>query len=343
MAGSLDRWLRRPLSDRSLGGFVLYRLRWALAALIGLFVVATVGYVVISGFGWLDAAYMTVITLSTVGYAEVHHLDSAGRLFTMGVIITSFATLVYAAAMVTELFTSGRAVEHLNQARGRRMRHVLEDHVIVVGFGRVGQAVANGIVDLGVPCLVIDRGGEHESAIQGAGCVAMVGDATDEADLVEAGIHRARALVAAAEQDDINLVITLTARALRADLRIVSRVNEAGWKDRIVRAGADVAQSPYPSYGVSLANSAVRPDILDVHSLPLLGLGTEEIAVREGSPLVGRRPTELGELARGVHVVGLRRDQRLHRWHDVEGSICAGDVLVALGTPDCLRELARQS
>jgi voltage-gated potassium channel len=343
MGGSVARWLRRPMSERSLGGFVLYQLRWALVALIVLFGGATIGYVVIDGFGWLDAAYMTVITLSTVGYGEVHHLDSAGRLFTIGVIITSFGTLVYAAAMVTELFTSGRAIRHLNQARGRRMRHALEDHVIVVGFGRVGQAVAIGVRGLGVACLVVDRNGDHEAAIRESGCVSMVGDATDEADLLEAGLPRARALVAAAEQDDINLVITLTARALRPDLRIVSRVNEAGWRDRIVRAGADVAQSPYPSYGLSLASSAISPDILDMHSLPLLGLGTEEIEVSPDSPLVGRYLSDLGEAAPGVHVVGLRRDQQLQRWHDVEGAIRVGDILVALGTPDFLRALARQT
>jgi voltage-gated potassium channel len=343
MPNSVGRWIRRPLRERSLGGFVLYQLRWALVGLIVLFAGATIGYVVIDGFGWLDAAYMTVITLSTVGYGEVHHLDSAGRLFTIGVIVASFGTLVYAAAMVTELFTSGRAIKHLNQARGRRMRHALEGHVIVVGFGRVGQAVADGVRDQGVPCLVLDRSADHEAAIRGAGCVALVGDATDEADLVEAGLHRARALVAAAEQDDINLVITLTARALRPDLRIVSRVNEEGWRDRIMRAGADVAQSPYPSYGLSLASSATSHDVLDMHSLPLLGLGTEEIEISAHSPLVGRRLSELGSAAPGVHVIGLRRDQRLQRWHDVEGDVRVGDVLVALGTPDFLSALARDS
>jgi uncharacterized protein with PhoU and TrkA domain len=80
-----------------------------------------------------------------------------------------------------------------------------------------------------------------------------------------------------------------------------------------------------------------------MHSLPILGLGTEEIEVSAHSPLVGRRLSEIGEAAPGVHVVGLRRDQRLQRWHDVDGEIRAGDVLVALGTPDFLRALARES
>jgi len=145
--------------------------------------------------------------------------------------------------------------------------------------------------------------------------------------------------VAAAEQDDINLVITLTARAMRPDLRIISRVNEASWHDRIVRAGANVVQSPYPSYGMSLATLAIAPTVLDFHALPLLGLGTEEIEVQDGSSYVGFRLSELERLHHGVHIVGLRREERLQRWTDVDDAIRSGDVLVALGTPEALRSM----
>jgi len=256
------------------------------------------------------------------------------------VIIASFGTLVYSATMITELFTSGSALEYLRESRGRRMRNELSDHVIVVGFGRVGQAVAKGLTDLGTPCLVMDHQGEVEPSIRELGAVPLIGDATDEAALVEAGIHKAQALVAAADKDDINLVITLTARALRQDLRIISRVNEAGWRDRIIRAGADVAQSPYPSYGLSLATSALSPRVVDFHTLPLLGLGTEEIEVSPGSPFLGRHLRELEGLHAGVHIVGLRRDRSLTVWSDVDDEIRPGDVLVALGTPEALRSLA---
>ena len=140
--GSLAALVRRPLSDRTLAGFVFYRLRYALVALVGLFVASTAGYVLIEHWSVLDAAFMTVITLSTVGYGVVRPLDAAGRVFTIGVIIASFATLVYAATMLTNVFTSGEAADHRHQARGRRMRHALSDHVIIIGFGRVGQAMA---------------------------------------------------------------------------------------------------------------------------------------------------------------------------------------------------------
>ena len=317
---------------------VIYRLRWPILALVLLFVTATAGYVVIEGYGGMDAAYMTVITLSTVGYGEVHLLDTAGRVFTMAVIVASFASFVYAATTLANLFTSGEALDHIRQAKGRRMRHTLRDHIIVIGFGRVGQAVALGVKQLDRPCLVIDRDPDRAELITEAGLVPLVGDATSEDVLREAGIERAEALVAAADQDDINLIVTLTARSMRRDLRIVARVNEAAWRERMMRAGATVAQSPYLSYGMTLAASAVTPAVMDIHDFPLLGLATEEVAVSPGSGLVGRF---LGEVSQAfdVLVIGLRRDRRLHRWNEVDGPITAGDYLVALGTADRLRAL----
>ncbi len=340
---ALRAWVRRPLAQRSLLGFVVYRLRWAILALAGLSLVATVGYVVIEGYGWLDAAFMTVITLSTVGYEEVRPLDGAGQLFTMGVLVAGFATLVYAAAMLAGVLTSGDAAAHLRQSRGRRMRNALDNHIIVAGFGRVGQAVARGVHDLDRTCLVIDRDPAREVLITESGLVPMIGDGTNERVLQDAGIARAAALVAATDEDGVNLLITLTARALRPDIRIVSRINEAEWRDRMVHAGADVAQSPYRSYGMSLAASAVTPGVLDVHVLPMLGLATEEIEVTMQSPFVGQTLMEIGEQRPDVFVVGLRRDRQFHRWHDLNGAVLPGDVLVALGTPGVLRQLVANS
>ncbi|MFI5041336.1 MAG: potassium channel family protein [Acidimicrobiales bacterium] len=322
---------------------ILGRLRWALVALVVLAAAATVGYVGIEGYGWLDALYMTVITMSTVGYGEVRRLDAAGRIFTMAIIIASFATFVYAAATLTNLFTSGEAGAHARERRLMKMRDALEEHVIVVGYGRVGQAAAQGVRGMERPCLVIDPDPATEAAIQAAGCVAFIGDGTSEPNLLAAGIHRAAGLIAAADGDDTNLVVVLTARALRPDLRIVSRVNDAAWAERIRRAGADVAQSPYRSYGMTLAASAVTPAVLDMHELPLLGLGTEEIEVSARSRYADRPLRELRDAHPGVFIVGMRHEQRLRPWHDVDGTISAGDILVVLGTEQSLRALAAET
>jgi len=241
--------------------WLVYRLRLPLLLLGALAAISTLGYKAIEGWGWVDAIYMTVITLGTIGYGEVHPLGTDGRIFTIGVIIASFATFVYAASVLTNVFTSGEAARHIKERSARRMRDALSNHVIVVGFGRVGHAVVRSLHDGGRPCAVIDMNPEHEANIRAMGAVHVCGDATDVEDLRKAGIDRAVGLVAAADTDAANLVVVLTARATAPDLRIVSRVNEAAWLQRIRNAGADIAQSPYESYGQLLANSAVTADV----------------------------------------------------------------------------------
>jgi len=234
-----------------------YRLRLPLLLLVTLAAIATIGYETIEGYGWVDAAYMTVITLGTIGYGEVHPLGTGGRIFTIGVIIAGFATFVYAVSVLTNVFTSGDAARHMRERSARRMRDALSQHVIVVGFGRVGHAVVRSLHGSGRQCVVLDMNPDHESRIREMGAVHVCGDATRVDDLHKAGIERAVGLVAAADTDAANLVVVLTARATAPGLRIVSRINEAEWLQRIKNAGADVAQSPYESYGQLLADSAV--------------------------------------------------------------------------------------
>jgi len=334
---------RAQVGEGSLARLVIYRLRWAIVAFVGLAAIATAGYVAIEGYGWFDAAYMTMITLSTVGYKEVRPLGTGGRLLTMAVIACSFTTVAYAASALTNFYTSGEAVEHLRVRRGRRARMALSDHVIVVGFGRVGQAAAAALRESGMQCLVVDRDPLRETEINQLGAVQLIGDATSAKDLQEAGIDRAMALVAAADSDESNLIVVLTARSLRDDLRIVSRVNDAEWLSRIQQAGADVAQSPYPSYGRSLATAAMSPTVLDLHDLPLLGLGTEEVLLSSASSLLGLRIPEIAVSHPGVHVVGLRRHNTLLSWDEFVGPTASGDVIVALGRPEHLKRLAAEA
>jgi voltage-gated potassium channel len=242
--------------DQPIWVWIAYRLRLPFALLIALVAAATIGYEVIEGYGWVDAFYMTVITLGTIGYSEVHPLGTDGRLFTIGVIVASFATIVYAASVLTSMFTSGEVKRRMNERSARKMQESYHDHVIVVGFGRVGHAVVRSLHAIGERCVVLDLDAELERSIRALGAAHVCGDATDVDVLHAAGIERAAGLVAAADVDASNLVVVLTARAVAPNLRIVSRVNEPEWLQRIQHAGADVAQSPYESYGRRLAGYA---------------------------------------------------------------------------------------
>ena len=319
---------------------LLRRLANVFAVMVGVMTVATIGFVLLADYPWFDALYMSVITLATIGYGEVNPLDTAGRVWAITVIVAGFATFVYAASVLSAVFVSGDFTNAVKARREVRMREQLHGHVIVVGFGRVGRAVVRGVVNERRPCIVIDREAAVADAITAVGVVCLIGDASEEVTLLEAGIERAEAIVVAAHDDATNLVVVLTARALNPKLRIVARVNEPAWYDRICRAGADSALSPYESYGIALAASAFDASVVGVQDLPTLGLRAREVAVLPGSPVVGMSLRDLAVAHPDVLVVGIRRESEITRWHEIPGPISVGDVIVILGEPSAMARVA---
>lgn len=327
------------MRDESVLGYVLRRMRWVIIAFVTLVVLSVAGYTTLENYTLVDAVYMTVITLGTIGFGEVEPLDTVGKFLTIAVIGVGFFLVIYTAAITSDLFVSGDLRRVLR--RRRRVRTKLSDHVIVVGYGRVGMSVARELLAQGKRVLVIDPVEELQDAVEDAGAVFALGDGTHDDDLRAAGVERASALAATAKDDPTNLVIVLTARALCPDLRIVSRVGFPEWTDRIRRAGADRTISPYDSAGRSLAASALMPDVIGLQDLPELGLRSEEIEVLDGSPVVG---TELAEVARdhgSLVFLAVRRGNVVHSRSDVAGPLRVGDVIMALGPPDDLSSLAR--
>jgi voltage-gated potassium channel len=319
---------------------LLRRLANVFAVMITVLVVATIGFVVLADHQWFDALYMSVITLATIGYGEVKPLDTTGRVWAITVIVAGFTTFVYAASVLSAVFVSGEFTTSVKARRGERMRAQLQDHVIVVGFGRVGRAVVKGVVNERRQCIVIDRERALDVSISEVGVVGLIGDASEESTLREAGIERAEAIVVAAHDDATNLVVVLTARALNPKLRIVARVNDPAWYDRICRAGAHQALSPYESYGIALAASALDASVVGVQDLPTLGLRAEEFTVLAGSPVVGLSLADLAVAHPDVLVVGIRREQGITRWHEIPGPINVDDVIVILGAPSAMARVA---
>ena len=275
---------------------------------------------------------MSVITLWTVGYAEVTPLDTVGRTWAMEVITGGFAVLVYAGAVLTSLLLSGDLRTAFLTQRGERMRKDLHQHVIVVGFGRVGRAVVLATLRSGHQCLVVDADPAKAESIREEGALVVVGDGMQEDVLREAGIETARALVAAGPDDPANLVVTLTARALRPDLRIISRVNEVEWQQRMTHAGATAAMSPYGDFGAGLAASALGKDVVETHVLSGYGLRSEDIIVGSGSGVIGRTTADLAREHDDVTILALRRNGSVDPWQPVEAGIREGDVLLLMGS-----------
>ena len=264
---------------------------WVGAAFLGLVVVVgTIGYVVIDGASWFDAFYMVLITVSTVGFGEVFVLGTLGRVWTVVIMLAGVGVLLYTSFAIFEFLLDVGA----RRWRKRTLRQVsaLSDHVILCGFGRVGSGVFENLRRRHVPVVVVERDERAIEAAEEAGALVVEGDATHNHVLEDAGIQRARAVVASVTNDSDNLVIVLSARSLRPDVRIVSRASELEAEDKLRMAGADRVVAPQVVGSERLASLAVQPELSEFIDLVVAGREVEfvieEIVVSDGSRVAGR-------------------------------------------------------
>jgi voltage-gated potassium channel len=222
--GERKRSSSRGMSDRMVyePRAALRRVQGALLALVIITVVGVLGYMVFEGWSFTDALYMTVITLTTVGYREVRLLDTSGQLWTMFLLITGVGTLFYTAVSSVELVVEGTIRGYFG--RRRRMERAinrLSGHYILCGYGRVGRQVAAEFALDGVPFVVIEQDRETVEECVEKGYLVLLGEASDDDVLEEAGLRRARGLVAAVDSDADNVFVVLSARKLNPELHIV--------------------------------------------------------------------------------------------------------------------------
>jgi voltage-gated potassium channel len=201
------------------------RLRRGVIILASIIAAGTIGYMLIEGWSPSDAIYMTLITISTVGYGEVHPLSEAGRIFTIFLIVGGVSGALFVFSAIVEHALAGR----FGVARRRRQMKAkivnLKDHFILCGYGRVGEDIARTFSEEGVPFVIIDSRPDNIKQAEEQGYLSLLGDATSDKVLLEAGIERARALVAAIGSDADNTYIVLSARGLRPDLFIEARAS----------------------------------------------------------------------------------------------------------------------
>jgi voltage-gated potassium channel len=307
-----------------------------------LLIVGTAGYRLIEGWSWLDAFYMTVIGLSTVGFGEVRPLTQAGRLFTSALLIANIFVIAYGVEAIISARVGGQIFR-----RRQMMRQVkrMENHVIVCGYGRVGESSVSSLVGSKRDIVVIEKEPEIVAVLESDGCLVVQGDATQDEVLQRAGVERAWGLIVCTGEDSVNLFIVLSARALNKSLFIVARsINEEN--ERKMRlAGADRVVSPYQIGGRHMANIAIRPHVTDFFDVVTLDDGVElwveELAIHENSSLIGKTVGEV-DIRRqtGVTIIAIydHMDGRatLPRARTI---LNAGNQMVVLGTRQQLAQL----
>ena len=317
----------------------------ALAALTGVIVAGTLGYVAL-GFPLLDALYQTVTTVSTVGFREVKPLSGTGQLFTIGLILVGVGTVLYTLGVLIEALIEGELLDLFERRRMERKIDQMQDHVIVCGWGRVGKAIARYVGAESGQVVVIER---NEDRLEGTNIEFVHGDATDDAVLRAAGIDRAKALVAALDTDADNLYVTLSAKSLRPSIFVVARARAAASEEKLLRGGADRVVNPQDIGGARMAAFVLQPHVTEFLDVVMhdrsLEFRLEQVDVPPGSPLAGRtlRETHIRDKT-GALVLAMRRADGLFTTNPTpETEIVGGDVLIAIGTQaqlDALLEAA---
>jgi len=309
-----------------------------------LFVAGTIGFHALLHEAWHASFYRTVITATLTG------LDSqpkgvGAELLTIAVALSGVAIFGYLVAQAIEAVAREVAGEAWRAKRRRRMIDELRDHFIICGYGRVGRRAAEEFVASGQPFVVLDINDDAIGVARERGVLFLEGSGTDDENLDDAGIERARGLIASADSDAENLYITLSARARRADLMIVARASTPEAERKLELAGADRVVQPYATAGIEMAKLALKPqvaaflDIVSRHGGP--DLRFEEIEITADCPQAGRTIRELRvRKATGAVIVALRkRDGSFDTTPDPDTSLDAGDVLITIGTEPELRLL----
>ena len=308
-------------------------------------ILGTVGYMLIEGWGLLDALYMTIITISTVGYREVHDVGVVGRIFSIFIIFSGVGFTLYVAGAVVQFMVEGRIRIIMGRRRLDKKINRIKNHYIVCGYGRIGRVLCRNLRRGPLELVVIEQNPNQIPVMDHDGILYVSGDALDEANLLKAGIQRAKGLVAALATDTENVFLVLTARQLAPDLTIVARASQEGVKSKLKAAGADTVESPYEIGAASMAHRIIRPTVTSFLDLAFAhqrkDIQMEEIPVSESSELVNVMLKDSGIRQNyNLIIIAIKKPDGSMLFNpSYEAVIQPADTVIAVGEVDNLQQL----
>lgn len=269
---------------------VYLKLVWSFGAVLTTLIIGTIGYHFLGGpqYSWLDCFYMTFITVATIGYGEIIDMshNPAARIFTIFIGTLGLGTLWFSFSTITVFLLETDLNEAWRRRRMEKVIHKLRGHYIVCGFGRVGRNVAQELEDTNRHFVGIDENLDLlEAQKEKTPTLLLVhGDASDDDMLIGVGIEHAKGVFAVTGDDSRNLMISLTAKQLNPNVRVVARCHELRNAEKMKKAGADAIVSPDFTGGMRIASAMVRPHVigfLDAMRQHEHGLRLEEVPVPE--------------------------------------------------------------
>lgn len=299
----------------------------------------------IEGWDFLDAVYMTVITLTTVGYGEVHKVSRIGQIYTIFLIFIGVAFFLFVAGSVVQFMVEGRIRIILGRRSLDKKIDRLKNHYIVCGYGRIGRVLCNQLKRKPMDLVVIDKNLELIPIFDDDKVLYVSGDASDEAILHKAGILRAKGLIAVLATDTENVFLVLTARQLNSDLYIIARASQDESKSKLQAAGANRVESPYEMGAVSMAQRIIRPTVTNFLNLAFAhkrkDIQMEEIPVNSSSDLINVMLKDSGIRQQfNLIIIAIKKSDGSMLFNpSYETVIEPGDTVIAVGQEGNLQKL----
>lgn len=322
------------------------KIRYAFVLLLLIIVAGTIGYHLLEGWPVLESFYATIVTLGTVGYGDFYPVTIKGRLFAVFLIVTGVGAMAYTFALAMEYFLEGRLEQVLGRGKMERQLKKLSHHHIICGYGKIGRLICRELAREAVDFVVIENDAAVAQEIIKDGYLHILGSATEDKTLLDAGVERAASVVCALPTDAHNLYVILAAKEINPSVFVLSRAEDEASEHRLTKVGADRVMSPYKEGGMRMALAILKPDILDFIELTTrrqsLELRMEELTVCEESPVVGKTLAESAlRHEYGIIVVAIKKESGKMIFNpEASYPIEKMDKLIALGLED---DLARFS
>ena len=320
--------------------------------LLGVFIFGTVGFFILGGGKWslFDCAYTTSITLTTVGFGEIlEDFGRNGRLFAMVLMWSGMGVALYAVSTITGFVVERKFSRILRERKMEKSIAALRDHFIVCGGGHTAVNVLRELITSKRSCVCIELKPERIEwiASQFEGLYYIQGDATEEDVLLRAGLERASGVLAVLDEDAHNLLITVQARYINPEIKIVVRCHENRLAEKFYRAGANYVVNPSFIGGMRLASEMIRPHAVSFLDRMLRGndaIRVEEVTIGEGSPWIGHSLREIDIQRRtGLIPVSLKRPEDPDFTYNPSQDevLTPQSVIVVIGNPEQVSNLRR--
>jgi voltage-gated potassium channel len=332
------------------------RITWPLLAVVSTLVVGTLGYWLIGGGNWTvgDCLYQTVIGVTTAGFGEILPLAHSpyGRPFTIVLLLGGLVAVGWFVTTAAAVLIEGELLGLRWRARMDKQMERMARHVVVCGAGTTGIHVIRELAATGTPfCVIEAKEPLAREVSREFGCPIVVGDATHDDSLLEAGLARARGIISALTDDRDNLYVTITARALNPSARIVSKAIDSKAEAKLRRAGADSVVFPNQIGGMRMVSEMVRPEVVSFLDVMLRDkdrtLRIDEIPIGSGSPLDQRRVSEIDFGGHGLLLLAAKQSvggaPRYVYTPGPDHVVEAGHVLIVLGEPERVRQLSGEA